>query len=70
MKFTIVVTKDPEDSGYNATVPALPGCHTFGETIDEAYKNALEAIDAYLDSLTREGDPVPVEVGSREAVVG
>lgn len=69
MKFTVVVTKDPEDTGYNVTVPALPGCHTFGETIDEAYENALEAIAAYVDSLEREGDPIPMEVASREVTL-
>jgi len=70
MKFTVVITKDPEDSGYNASVPALPGCYTFGETPDEAYENSIEAIGAYLDSLEKEGDPIPVEVESREAVIG
>lgn len=65
MKFTVVVTEDLEDGGFNAVVPALPGCRTFGETKQEAYKNSLEAIDAYLESLAHEGDPIPHEVGSR-----
>lgn len=65
IKFTVVVTRDLEDGGFNATVPALPGCRTFGETQHQAYQNALEAIDAYLGSLQAEGDPIPEEVGSR-----
>lgn len=65
MIFTVVITEDQEDGGYNATVPALPGCHTFGETIDQTCENVLEAILAYLKSLENEGDPIPVEVDSR-----
>jgi predicted RNase H-like HicB family nuclease len=68
LEFTVVLTKDLEDGGFNAVVPALPGCRTFGETKAEAYANALEAIAAYLGSLEAEGDPIPQEVGSR--VVG
>lgn len=69
MKFTVVLTKDPEDSGYNAMVPALPGCRTFGKTTEKAFENAVEAITSYLDSLVREGDPIPVEVETREVAV-
>lgn len=65
MKFTVVLTEDLEDGGYNATVPALPGCRSFGETKREAYRNCLEAMDAYLESLEREGDPIPREVDRR-----
>lgn len=65
MKFTVVITEDIEDGGFNAVVPALPGCRTFGETKKEAYRNSLEAIDAYLGSLEDEGDPIPHEVESR-----
>lgn len=62
MRFTVVVTRDPEEWGYNAVVPALPGCRTFGETKDEANAHALDAIEAYLGSLGKEGDPIPLEV--------
>lgn len=65
MKFTVVITKDLEDGGFNAVVPALPGCRTFGETKKQAYENSLEAIDAYLESINHEGDPIPHEVDSR-----
>lgn len=65
MKFTIIITEDLEDGGFNVVVPALPGCRTFGETKREAYSNSLEAIVAYLESLDRDGDPVPHEVESR-----
>ena len=65
MKFTVVLVDDPEEGGFNAIVPALPGCRTFGETRKEALENASEAIRAYLGSLEKEGDPIPHEAESR-----
>ena len=58
--YSIVV--DPDDaSGYTVTVPALPGCVTQGETVDECCENAREAIQLYIETLTAAGDPVPEE---------
>lgn len=62
-RFTVVLTRD-EDGGFDASVSALPGCHTWGRTRKEAMKNAAEAIESYVGSLTRDGDPIPEEVGS------
>lgn len=56
-----VILEHEEDGGYHAFVPALPGCHTQGDTVDEALENAREAIQAYLESLKAEGEPVPIE---------
>ncbi len=39
------------EGGYIAFVPALPGCHTQGETLEGAEKNVKEAIELYLESL-------------------
>jgi antitoxin HicB len=64
LNYTIVLTED-EDGGFVASVPALPGCHSSGETKREAYENAAEAIQAYLESLMIHGDPIPVEAGKR-----
>ena len=38
------------DGGYVATVPALPGCHTQGDTISEVEANVREAIELYIES--------------------
>ena len=40
-------------------VPALPGCVTFGETIDEALSMAKEAIEGYIETLNELGKEVP-----------
>ncbi len=45
------------EGGFVTTVPALPGCHTQGETLEEAERNVKEAIELYLESLAAEGEP-------------
>jgi predicted RNase H-like HicB family nuclease len=51
MAYTVVLTKDEDGDAYNAAVPALPGCYTWGATEEEAYINAKEAIALYLEHL-------------------
>lgn len=58
MKFTVVIVEDLEDGGYNATVPALPGCRTFGESIEETLGRAHEAIGAYIASLKKHRESI------------
>ena len=47
--------------GYVAFVPALPGCHTQGETLEETECNVKEAIALYLESLATHGEAIPEE---------
>ena len=68
MKFTVVLSYDTESRTYSASVPALPGCHTWGRTKTQAYRNALDAIDTYLEAMGKLGEPVPREVSSKVAV--
>jgi len=49
--FDVVLLED-ETGGYVAVVPALPGCHTQGDTLAEVMENAKEAIDLYWETLT------------------
>ena len=61
-KFTAILLaeRDPEFLGYyNALVPALPGCVSYGATKEEALSNIREAIEAYLQDLEAEGEPIP-----------
>jgi predicted RNase H-like HicB family nuclease len=48
---------EPE-GGYTVTVPALPGCITYGKTLEEAKKMALDAIKAYLESLKKHDEQI------------
>jgi len=50
-EFDVVLLQD-ETGGYVALVPALPGCHTQGDTLAEVVENAKEAIDLYIETLT------------------
>jgi predicted RNase H-like HicB family nuclease len=52
-EFDVVIIED-ETGGYVAFVPALPGCHTQGDTLGELMDNAKEAIELYLETLTKE----------------
>jgi predicted RNase H-like HicB family nuclease len=49
--FDVVLLED-ESGGYVAIVPALPGCHTQGDTLTEVLDNIKEAIDLYWETLT------------------
>lgn len=42
-------------------MPALPGCFFQGETVEEALKNVIEAIEAHLEVLRKEGREIPGE---------
>ncbi|GAB7015436.1 type II toxin-antitoxin system HicB family antitoxin [Methanogenium cariaci] len=58
--FRIMLRKEPE-GGYTASVPSLPGCVTYGETIDEAIEMTREAVALYIESLIEHNEPVPSE---------
>lgn len=49
MKFKVVIWEDKEDGGYVIECPALPGCVSQGETIDEARENIKDAIQGWLE---------------------
>lgn len=57
------------EGGYVAFVPTLPGCHTQGETLEEAERNVKEAIEAYLESIRAHGERIPEELKSFQGVV-
>jgi predicted RNase H-like HicB family nuclease len=60
VSYSVYYEQVPE-GGFVAFVPALPGCHTQGETLDEAEQNVREAIALYIDALRESGEPLPVE---------
>lgn len=59
--YTIVLDPDSDDGGYTVTVPALPGCITQGDTVEQCRDRAQEAIAVHLDGLRRDGLPIPDE---------
>jgi predicted RNase H-like HicB family nuclease len=60
--YTIVV--EPEDGGgFFVSVPALPGCFTRGDSIEQCRERAAEAIEVHIAGLQADGEPVPTEIG-------
>jgi predicted RNase H-like HicB family nuclease len=68
VSYRVLLRKEPE-GGYTAIVPTLPGCVTFGDTIEEAIAMAKEAIELYLESLKSHGEEIPTEEGVLEYTV-
>ena len=58
MKFRVTIEPD-EDGVFVAECPALPGCVSQGRTRDEAMANIRDAIQGYLASLKKHGNPIP-----------
>ena len=68
-RYTIILHPEPEAGGYSVTVPALPGCVTQGETLEEAITMAKDAIRLYVESLLAEGKTVAEESEHPQAIV-
>lgn len=66
--YSVFYEADP-DGGYVVFAPSLPGCHTQGETLEEAEKNIKEAIELYLESLAAHQEAVPEETKSFQGIV-
>jgi predicted RNase H-like HicB family nuclease len=60
LSYRVLLRKEME-GGFTVTVPSLPGCVTFGETLEEAMSMAREAIELYVESLQAHGEEVPTE---------
>ena len=58
--YTIILERQA-DGGFHAFCPALKGCHSQGDSQEEAMDNIREAIQAYLESVKAHGEPIPQE---------
>ena len=58
MRYIAFIHKDP-DSVYGVSFPDVPGCISAGDTIDDAVRNAVEALSGHVRMLEAGGDPVP-----------
>lgn len=57
--YTVIL--EPDEGGYHAFCPALQGCHSQGDTIEDAMKNIHEAVQLYCETLVEDGEKLPVE---------
>ena len=51
-----LIVIEPDEDAYHAYVPALPGCHTFGQTVKEAQANIKEAIELHIECMKKDGN--------------
>lgn len=58
--FHLTIITEPDGEGFYAHAPALKGLHTCGATEEKALRNAVDAAIAYLESLLKHGDPIPI----------
>lgn len=58
ISYTVIVKTDPK-GGYWTQVPALSGCGSQGDTMEETLENTREAILSYVGSKRKHGEPVP-----------
>ncbi len=59
-RYTVILDPQP-GGGYHIFCPALPGCRSEGDTLEEALANIKEAIQVYLESLKAHGETAPHE---------
>lgn len=57
--FVIAIEPGDADHAFGVVVPDLPGCFSAGDTLEEAIKNAAEAIDGWIETLLDNGGVVP-----------
>ncbi len=58
MRFAIVIHHE-NGSSYGVSVPDLPGCFSGGQTPEEAFVGAREAILLHLEGMVSDGEPLP-----------
>lgn len=59
MLFPTAIERGDEHHAYGVAVPDLPGCHSAGDTFEEAMANAKEAIEGWLEVAVDYGDRFP-----------
>jgi antitoxin HicB len=67
----LVYLEVAEEGGYIVSCPQLPGCVTQGETVEEALAMIKDAIQGYITSMQKHGEPAPpsLEEGIAKAEV-
>jgi predicted RNase H-like HicB family nuclease len=68
LQYRVLLREEPE-GGYTVIVPSLPGCVTYGETLDEAKRMAKEAIELYIQTLKELGEEIQTDEGTFEYFV-
>ena len=67
-RYTVIIEKD-EDGLYIASCPAFAGCHTQGDTYEEAMENIKDAINLNIAARRDLGEPIPIETAIDEVEI-
>jgi len=59
-QYTVIIEREA-DGGYHAFCPALPGCHSQGDSYEETVSNITEAVALFIESLKQRSEPIPSE---------
>lgn len=59
-----IILQPEKEGGFTVIVPALPGCVTYGRTLDEARRMSIDAIQVYLKSARKHGERPPLDRGN------
>ena len=60
MKFTIAIEAGTKKTAFGVVVPDLPGCFSAGDTVEEAFDNARQAIKIHCEILAEEKKDLPL----------
>jgi antitoxin HicB len=60
-RYTVLLYREPDESAYNVVVPSMPGCFTYGATVDQALERAREAMEGWLLAERDRGGDLPEE---------
>jgi antitoxin HicB len=69
LSYHVMLRWEPDDEVYTAWAPSLPGCVTFGKTIEDAIEMAKDAIEIYVETLISHGEAVPSDESVIECTV-
>lgn len=69
MEIPVAIHKD-ENSVYGVIIPDVPGCFSWGDSIDDALINARQAIYSHVEALLQEGAPVEISQSNIDDLAG
>lgn len=59
-RYSMLIQWSEADNAYVVTLPEFPGCHTHGDTYEEALRNGKEVIELLVDTYEASGKFLPV----------
>ena len=60
MKYWIAIEPKSVTSSFGVVVPDLPGCFSAGDSLEEAQRNAVEAIKLWIEATSEAGETIPI----------